>query len=72
VLELLAVALALRRLLTLVRGKLVLVRTDNVSVVSYLSKQDGLRSPSLCEEVVKLLSWCERMQFSLRGEHGPG
>jgi hypothetical protein len=74
VLELLAVVLALRRLFPLVRGKLVLVGLDNVSVVSYLSKQGGLRSPSLGEEVVKLLSCCEKMQFSVRGgvEHVPG
>ena len=61
VLELLAVALTLRRLFPLVRGKLVLVGLDNVSVVSYLSKQSGLRSPSLDEELVKLLSCCEKM-----------
>ena len=72
VLELWAVFLALRRLRRLVRGKKVAVRSDNQTVVSYINKQGGTRSPSLCLEVCKLLSWCRRWDISLIASFLPG
>ena len=72
ILELRAVFLTLRRLLHVVRGRLVLVRTDNTAVAAYLNRQGGTRSPSLCREVIRLLAWCESREISLMGEHVPG
>ena len=72
ILELRAVFLSLRRLLHLVRGETVLVRTDNMAVATYLNKQGGTRSPSLCKELIRLLQWCETKEISLIGEHLPG
>ena len=72
VLELWAVHLALRGLSFLVKGQCVMVRSDNMTVVSYLNKQGGTRSPSLCRETVSLLCWCEKRQIELKAEHVPG
>ena len=72
VLELWAVFLPLRRLRHLVRGKKVAVRSDNQTVVSYINKQGGTKSPSLCLEVCKLLTWCRRWDISLIASFLPG
>lgn len=42
-----AVYLALKAFLPHLRGHHVLVRMDNMSVVSYINRQDGLRSGNL-------------------------
>ena len=48
VLELWVIFLALRRWVPWVKGKTVLVRCDNMTVVTYINKEWGTRSPSLC------------------------
>ena len=48
ILELKAVFLALKSFELLCRDQTVLVATDNTSVVSYINKQGGMRSGSLC------------------------
>ncbi len=72
ILELWAVHLALRQLGPRVKGRFILVRTDNMSVVAYLNKEGGTRSPSLCQQVIRLLTWCQERGIRLRGEHVPG
>ena len=47
-LELKAVLLALKRFQHLVQGKVVLIATDNTTVVAYINKEGGMRSGSLC------------------------
>ena len=47
-LELKAVLLALKRFQHLVQGKVVLVATDNTTVVAYINKEGGMSSGSLC------------------------
>lgn len=71
-LELWAVFLALRRFRRQVIGQSVLVRSDNISVVTYLNRQGGTHSPSLCKQVVFLLAWCETRSIFLKGVHVPG
>ena len=71
-LELMAVFLALRRFLPWLRGHHVLVRSDNMTTVSYINKQGGLRSPVLHKLAHDLIVWCEPRLLSLRATHVPG
>ncbi len=64
-LELLAVYLALGRLKGPLRGKHVLVRTDNTATVAYINHQGGLRSRRMSQLARHLLLW-------LRAIHIPG
>ena len=67
-----AVLLALKSFEHLCRDQIVLVATDNTTVVSYINKQGGIRSCSLCALLWRLLSWCQPRGISLRARHIPG
>lgn len=71
-LELKAVQLALQTFLIKVQFKSVLVRTDNATVVSYLNKQGGTRSPDLCYLAWDLLKWCINHNVKIQAVHIPG
>ena len=71
-LELLAVAQALRSFQSRVRNQLVRVRTDNSTVVSYINRQGGTHSPSLCLATWELLQWCIPRGISLVATHLAG
>ena len=72
VLELLAVFRALVLLERTVGGRMVLVRCDNTSAVSYINRQGGTRSLALWSVTWDLFQWCEAHQVSLRAIHLPG
>ena len=72
ILELLAIHLALKKLLPRLRSKTVTVRCDNMSVVSYIDKGGGTRSRPLCLQVVKVLKWCLCHHITLHAIHLPG
>ena len=55
-LELKAVFLALKIFELLCRDLIVLVATDNITVVAYINKEGGMRSDSLCALLWRLLS----------------
>ena len=71
-LELKAVLLALKRFQHLVQGKVILVATDNTTVVAYINKEGGMRSGSLCALLWRLLCWCNLRQIVLKVRHIPG
>ena len=71
-LELKAVLLALKKFEHLCRDQIVLVATDNTTVVSYINKQGGMKSGSLCALLWRLLSWCHPRGIVLRARHIPG
>ena len=71
-LELKAVFLALKSFEHLCRDQTVLVATDNTTVVSYINKEGGMRSGSLCALLWRLLSWCHPRGIVLRARHIPG
>ena len=71
-LELRAVLLALKRFQHLVQGQVVLVATDNTTVVAYINNEGGMRSGSLCALLWWLLCWCNLRQVVLKARHIPG
>ena len=50
----------------------VLVATDNSTVVSYINKQGGTRSMSLCRQTKQLLLMCQQEGITLISRHIPG
>ena len=71
-LELKAVFLALKSFEHLCKNQIVLIATDNTTVVSYINKEGGMRSGSLCALLWRLLSWCHPRGIVLRARHIPG
>ncbi len=71
-LELLAVHLALNCLKRHLRGKHVLVRTDNTATAAYINRQGGLRSRRMSQFARHLLLWSPKHLRSLRAIHIPG
>ena len=49
-----------------------IVVTDNVTVVLYINKEEGMRSGSLCALLWRLLPWCNLRQIVLKARHIPG
>ena len=71
-LELKVVFLALKEFQELCSDKIVLVATDNTTVVSYINKEGGMRSGPLCALPWRILTWYTRKQVTLKARHIPG
>jgi hypothetical protein len=71
-LELWAVFKGLQQLCHAVINRRVLVKSDNSTVVSYINKQGGTKSPSLCLHTRKLWYWCIDRGVMLTAIHIPG
>jgi hypothetical protein len=72
VLEMWAVEKALVEFQSLLLGQRVQILSDNMTVVSYISKQGGTLSFSLYQEVRRLLLWCKDKEITLLARHIPG
>ena len=70
-LELKEVFLALQEFQDLCMGKMVLVATDNTTVVAYINKEGGMRSGPLCALLWRILTGCSRKQVTLKARHIP-
>ena len=70
--ELKAVLLALKKFQHIVQGQIVLVTTDNTTVVAYINKEAGIRSGSLCVLLWRVLCWCNLRHIVLKARHIPG
>ena len=70
-LELKAVFLALKEFQDLCTTKIVLVATDNTTVVAYINKEGGMRSGPLCALLWRILTWCTNHQVTLKARHIP-
>ena len=68
-LELKAVLLALKEFQDHCLGQVVLIATDNTTAVSYINKEGGMRSGSLCVLLWRLLSWCNHRNITLQVRH---
>ena len=71
-LGLLAVYRALLHWQTLVLDKVVLVVTDNTTVVSYINKQGGTRSRSLARTATEMLAYFFGLGVTIRANHIAG
>ncbi len=71
-LELRAVFLALMYFLPVLGGHHIIVRTDNMAVVSHINRQEGSRSHNLDRLARRLLLWSQDKFLSLRAVHVPG
>ena len=71
-LEIVVIHFALIRALKCIHHSCVKISTDNTTVVSYINKQGGTHSPSLCVEVWKILQWCLKHHIVVRIQHIPG
>ena len=71
-LELKAVFLALQFFKKNCSNNLVLIASDNTSVVSYINKQGGTKSAELCALIWRILTWCHNNKVTLRARHVPG
>ena len=63
--------LALKEFQDLCSNNIVLVTTDNTTVVAYIIKEGGMKLGSLCALLWRILSWCTRKQVTLRARHIP-
>ena len=71
-LELKAVLLALKEFQALCTSKVVLIATDNTTVVAYINKEGGMESGPLCALLWRIMTWCTRYQVNLKARHIPG
>ena len=51
--------------------KIVLVATDNTTLVSYINKEGGMRLGPLCALLWRILTWCTTNQVTLKARHRP-
>ena len=65
-LELKAVFLAPKEFQDFYSGKIVLLATDNTTMVSYINREGGMRSGPLCALLWRLLTWFARKQVTLK------
>ncbi len=71
-LELLAVFRGLTSAESSVQGQVVLVSSDNTTVVAFINRQGGTHSIRLCLLTRELLLWCHARHISLRARHIAG
>ena len=71
-LEFKAVTFTLQHWAPLLHGCQVMIATDNSTVISYINKQGGTRSPTLLRLAVDLLLWLESQSIIVRARHIPG
>ena len=71
-LELKLVFLALKELQDLCKNKIVLIATDNTTVVAYINKEGAMKPGPLCALLSRILTWCTSKQVTLKARHIPG
>ena len=58
--------LALKEFQDLCENNIVLIATDNNTVVAYINKERGIRSCPLCALLWRILTWCAIKQVTLK------
>ena len=65
-LELQAVFLALKEFQDLCEDNIVLITTDNTTVVAHINKEGGIKSGPLCALLWRILTWRTSKQVTLK------
>ena len=52
-------------------NNMVLIATDNTTVVAYTNKEGGMKSGPLCALLWRILTWCGRKRVTLKARHIP-
>ena len=68
-LELKVVFLALKEFQDICESNIVLITTDNTTVVAYINKEGGMKSGPLCALLWRILTWCTSKRVTLRARH---
>ena len=71
-LELLAILKAVFHWTNVLRGKNIMVASDNSTVVAYINRQGGTRSSDLLKLCQDLFQWVDRYNCQLKARHIPG
>ena len=71
-LELKAVLLALKEFQAVCTNNILLIATDNTTVIAYINKEGGMKSGPLCALLWRILTWCTRNAVTLKARHIPG
>ena len=71
ILEMMAIRLALKKVIKYIHHSCVMISTDNTTVVSCINKQGGTHSPNLFIEVWRILHWCLEYDIVIRVRHIP-
>ena len=71
-LEMEAVFLSLKHFQKQIQNKTVLIRCDNTTVVQYINKQGGTKSPRLCYQTWELWNWAIDQNIKLKAAHIAG
>jgi ribonuclease HI len=71
-LEMEAVFLTMKHFLTQIKDQAVLIRSDNPTVVQYINKQGGTKSPQLCYQVWDLWNMAIQNNIQLKAAHIAG
>ena len=66
------VFLALKEFQDLCENNIVLIATDNITVVAYINKEGGMKQSPLCALLWRILTWCTSKQVTLKARHIPG
>ena len=71
-LKILAVFLALKPYAKDLSHCTVLVKSDNISAVTYINQKGGAHSKQLCSLPIEIWEWCLTCRITLVAEHLPG
>ena len=71
-LELLAAFLALKSFMKGREDRIILLKMDNITGLTYINKMGGAHSHLLCSLAVEMWSWCLRRNIWVMAEHLPG
>ena len=69
--ELKEVFLVLKEFKDLCSNNIVLVATDNITVVASINKEGGIKWVPLCALLWRILIWCTRRRVTLKARHIP-